>query len=101
MPRWMWWGPLGLVVLVGALIAFRLGFIDAHLTEGDAIMHYAQRHAQVHGGRSSCAATPGARTWLELRCASADGEHGAERGVMVYGINRFGGLVSERWEPGA
>ncbi|GAA4223657.1 hypothetical protein GGQ68_004585 [Sagittula marina] len=90
MPRWMWWVLLGLFVLVGALMFFRLGFIDAHLTESDAIAHYAERYARQSGGLvSDCTATPGETTWLHLRCV---------RGIEVreYGINRFGGLVSER-----
>ncbi|MBP0481926.1 hypothetical protein [Sagittula salina] len=89
MPRWLWWVLLGLFVLVGALIAFRLGFIDAHLTESDAIAHYAGRYAEQTGGAvGDCTAAPGGATWLVLRC-ERDGV------VRVYGINRFGGLVSE------
>ncbi|MFW2586851.1 hypothetical protein [Sagittula sp. SSi028] len=89
MPRWIWWVPFGLLVVAGALVAFRLGFIDAHLTESDAIMHYAQRHARITGGAvGECLATPGRDTWLELRCSS-NGR------LYTYAINRFGGLQRE------
>lgn len=98
MPRWIWWVPLGLFIVMVGLGAYRLGLIDAHLTESHAIHYYAERHAQAHGGVASCSAVPGTTTWLEVRCASTDGVHTSESGVIVYAINRFGGLVSERWE---
>lgn len=75
-------------------MAFRLGWIDAHLTEGTAIAWYAGRYVEQVGGAArvtDCVGLPGRQTWLELHC-TRDGS------VRVYGINRFGGLVSEAVE---
>ena len=88
-PRWLRWLPFGVILSLGALMAFRLGWIDANLTEGAAIAHYAERYARETGGQiTDCVGVPGETSWLSVRCH----RDGVER---VYAINRFGGLDSE------
>lgn len=91
MPRWLWFLPLGLIVLVGSLMAFRLGWIAAHLTESDAIAAYATRYMKAAGPNArpdDCVAVPGQTKWLVVRCVN-------NGSVWEYHVNRFGGLVGE------
>ena len=91
MRSWLWWVPLGALVVLGAAQAFRLGWIAAHLTETDAIAVYAARYVAQAGPaarETDCVAMPGQDVWLVLRC----GRDGKYRG---YWINRFGGLERE------
>ncbi|MEC3860018.1 hypothetical protein VK792_01860 [Mesobacterium sp. TK19101] len=89
MPRWIWFAPLSLIVLIGAAQGFRLGWIAAHLTESDAIAAYADRYVRAAGPGAApddCVAHPGASVWLVITCRNG------ER-VWEYRVNRFGGLV--------
>ena len=77
--------PVAVLTLVGALLAFRQGWIVAHMTETDVINRYADRYVRDHGGRASeCHAVPGSRAgvWIEVRC---DG--------VRYPVDRAGRLV--------
>lgn len=99
MPRWLWWAPVGVLVLCGTLVSFRLGWIDANLTETEAIQAYANRYVTEAGPgakRSDCWARPGETVWLVVRC----GQPGA---YWEYRVNRFGGLqkLSKPGETGA
>lgn len=88
--------PLGVLTLCGALLSYRLGWIDVHLSESAAIEAYAARYARAAGagasaagsGRSECAAQPGETVWLVVRCGSGPDS-------VAYFVNRFGGLVAE------
>ncbi len=89
MPRWLWFLPLGLLVLFGALQAFRLGWIAANLTESETIAAYAARYANQEGAgveNWDCLARPGETVWLVIRC-------GTPGAFWEYRVNRFGGLV--------
>lgn len=86
-PRWAFFLPLGAVVFLGALYAFRLGWIAAYITETAAIEAYAARYLSETGARAAdCSAVPGERVWLVIRCGS--GKDG-----RIYRVNRFGGLT--------
>ena len=71
--RWMWWAPLGLLLLVVALLGLRWGSVVAALTETDVINHYAARYvAEGPEGaqETDCVARPDARgdVWLIVSC---------------------------------
>lgn len=89
MPHWVWWVPLGLATLVGALVAFRYGWIAATITETDVINAMANRYVTQDGGPGAragdCVGLAGqvANAWLTVRC-----------GDTVYHVNRFGRLIS-------
>lgn len=88
MPRWVWWVPLGLATLVGALLAFRYGWIAATITETDVINGMAHRYVTRDGGAAAQATdcvglagqVPGA--WITVRC-----------GAFLYHVDRFGRLI--------
>jgi hypothetical protein len=89
MPRWGWFIPLGLVTLLGALVAFRYGWIAATITETDVINAMATRYLSVDGGPDAqlgdCVGLAGQinGAWITVQC----GEFG-------YHVNRFGRLIS-------
>ncbi|WP_425339806.1 hypothetical protein [Mameliella alba] len=86
--RLLLWAPLAALVALGAVMAFRAGWIAAHLTESMAIERYAARYMAETGAQAAdCSAVPGARVWLVIRCGT-----GQDR--RVYRVNRFGGLVT-------
>ena len=90
MPRWLWFLPLGLLVLFGAIQAFRLGWIAANLSESEVIEAYVIRYAEEVGiapQDAPCIATPGDLHWIIVRC----GEPGD---IWEYRVNRWGGLDS-------
>jgi hypothetical protein len=83
----MRWLPLGVLTFCGALLAFRLGWIDANLTETQAIEAYAARYMRDSGAPAAdCVGVAGRDVWLRVIC----GPPGAR---WVYQVNRFGGLV--------
>ena len=89
MPHWVWFAPLGLVTLVGALLAFRYGWIAATITETDVITSFAQRYVLDDGGPdaqvSDCVGRPGQveGAWITVQCRD-----------MMYHVNRFGSLMA-------
>lgn len=88
MPLWTIYLSLAGVVAVIGLIAFREGWIMAHLTETDAIEAYADRYVAEAGPkarRTDCVAKPGASVWLEIRCEGLVGRY-------LYHVTRWGGL---------
>jgi len=95
MPRWVWFVPLGLATLIGALLAFRYGWIAATITETDVINVFALRYITEDGGpdaqASDCIAVPGQidGAWITVRC-----------GDFTYHANRFGSLMSTDTAPG-
>lgn len=94
MPRWAWFLPLGALVVAGALYAYRLGWLAANLTEGDAILAYAARYIDLAGAgatQADCLAVPATepRVWITVRCSHPDG------GVWQFDVNRIGGLVRQ------
>lgn len=86
--RWLWWAPLAVLTLCGALLSFRLGWIDVHLSESAAIEAYAARYArETSGTAQECYARPGANVWLVISCGRGEASR-------AYFVNRFGGLVA-------
>ena len=89
MPRWGWFVPLGLATLVGALLAFREGWIYATITETDVINAMATRYVSEDGGPdaafSDCVGLAGQvdGAWITVRC-----------GDTFYHVNRRGRLIS-------
>lgn len=89
MPGWVWWVPLGLATLVGALVAFRYGWIAATITETDVINAMATRYITQDGGPDAkvtdCVGLQGQvdGAWITVRC-----------GPFFYHVNAFGGLMS-------
>ena len=89
MRRVLWFLPFGALVLAGGVMGYRYGWIAANMTETAAIEAYAARYVRDYGGQmSDCLAVPGARVWLEVRCGAGDA-------LVVYEVNRLGGLVRE------
>jgi hypothetical protein len=91
-PRWAWFLPLALLVVLAALAAFRLGWLAANLTETDAIAVYAARYTALAGpgaDLSDCVAVPaqGAWRWITVTCTRADGAR------WRFEVGRLGGLV--------
>lgn len=87
MPRWLWWSPLAVLLLLTALLGYRQGWLAANLTESGAIETYAARYMQETGAaQADCTAVPGAQVWLVIRCGT-----GQDR--RIYRVNRFGRLV--------
>ena len=85
MPRWLWFAPLGLVVLMAGYAGLRLGETRATLTATEAIATYAARYVTETGGQlTDCLAVPADTdgVWLEVIC------EGAAR--RVYWVDRFG-----------
>jgi hypothetical protein len=88
-PSWVWWVPLGLATLIGALVAFRYGWIAATITETDVINAFAQRYVTQDGGegarRSDCVGLPGQidGAWMTVQC-----------GTVSYHVNGIGALIS-------
>lgn len=99
MPRWLWFMPLAALTLALAVWGFRIGYISAHLTETEAINHYAERYLQDRaragtgqGARKSdCVAYPGQTrgVWIIVDCGPVQTDP-ARR--YVYQVNRFGGF---------
>ncbi len=89
----MIWMPLCVLVLIGALLAFRTGWIYANLDASQAIAVQGARYMEETGAdAANCTAVPGERAWLVVRC-------GPEGAVHEYHLNRFG-VVIERFGPG-
>ena len=89
MPNWLWFVPLGLATIVGALLAFRYGWIAATITETDVINSIAARYVSRDGGENAriedCFGVAGQieGAWITVRCAD-----------LTYHVNRFGSLIS-------
>ncbi|MFP7673335.1 hypothetical protein ACG74X_08265 [Marivita sp. S0852] len=89
MPYWVWFVPLGLATLVGALMAFRYGWIAATITETDVINAVANRYVTQDGGANAriadCVGVPGQvdGAWITVRC-----------GALAYHVNQFGAVIS-------
>ncbi|CUH80248.1 hypothetical protein [Tropicibacter naphthalenivorans] len=95
MPRWVWFLPLGLLLLATAGLGFRYGWALMTLTETDVITAYAQRYlADRPGGGArltDCVAYPGEAPgiWLRVVCAPP----GDPAQSYEYQVNRLGHLV--------
>lgn len=92
MPRWLWFAPLALLMVLSSIWAFRLGWIAATITETDVITAYSARYLQEYGPAAKatdCTARPGrARgVWIVVTCV------GAQTGHNEYAVDRLGRLV--------
>ena len=89
MPRWLWFAPLVLLLVLSGVWAFRLGWIAATISETDVIAAFAARYVAAQGSpaqATDCSAQPGqARgVWIVVTC----GAPGA--GSVVYAVDRLG-----------
>ena len=89
MARWVWWVPLGLATLIGALLAFRYGWIAATITETDVINAMAHRYVTRDGNEDAqigdCVGLAGQidGAWITVQC-----------GDVAYHVDRFGRLIT-------
>lgn len=94
MPRWVWFAPLGLLILLSGVWAFRQGWIAATISETDVIeawsAHYVTR--EVGARRSDCSARPGSSgdVWILVTCVHSDGRR------FDFPTDRLGRLVPPR-----
>ena len=99
--RWLWWAPLGALLLGSALIGLRAGWLAETITETDVITHYAQRYLQEHGANaalSDCAAVPGEGLpgiWIVITCQPNNSER-----RYAYYVNRWGGFEYRKHPTG-
>jgi hypothetical protein len=95
MPRWLWFAPLSVLLLLLGVWAFRMGWIAATISETDVISAYAARYLEARGpgaSPSDCAARPGRMrgVWIVVVCTAPDGTR------HVYAADRFGREVRQR-----
>ncbi|MEM8591570.1 MAG: hypothetical protein AAGF13_03495 [Pseudomonadota bacterium] len=97
MPRWMWFAPFGILVLIVGYTGLKLGIERANVTEGAVLEYYATEYLDDHAdligdgaALTDCVGVPGemGQVWIEVQCSPAGGEP-----AFLYGINRGGGLV--------
>lgn len=96
MPRWLWFMPLGFLVLVLAFNGIKLGLRQNMVTESKVVDFYAaeylEHHARMIGPGAEltdCIAVPGETSgiWIEVRCTPPEGA------AFLYGVKRDGALV--------
>lgn len=89
MARWLFWAPVVVLTLLGALWAFRAGWIAVTLTETDVINAQVARYLQAvpNGRPEDCHAEPMAGAWLIVLCAPRDGP------VWQVRVDRWGRVV--------
>ncbi|MFK7743446.1 MAG: hypothetical protein AB8B47_00220 [Roseobacter sp.] len=93
MPRWVWFAPFGLLVVVLAAWGFRLGWIAATISETDVIEGYTVRYLETFGAvarATDCVGRPGESdaVWIVVTCAAQDGQR------IEYPVDRFGRLLN-------
>lgn len=96
-PRWLYFAPVAVLILIVGYTGLKLGIERANVTEGAVIEYYAgeyiEDHAQIIGpgaARTDCVGVPGevGQVWIEVQCSPASGE-----AAFLYGVNRGGGLL--------
>lgn len=97
-PRWIWFLPVGILVLIIAANGIRLGMRQANLDEGTVIAYYAEQYLQDHARLQAegapeltdCIAVPGTDPgiWLVVRCSPSSSNESWD-----YYIRRDGGLA--------
>lgn len=105
MPRWLWWTPLALVAMAGALFSFRMGWIAATTTQMDVINKFAARYLEnrlrdgtAEGAKvTDCVAYPGEDrgVWLIISCGPTPPDPVRS---YEYHVNRFGNF-EYGWNP--
>lgn len=70
MPRWMYWTPLILLTVLGAMYLFRASWIAVTISETDVINAQVLRYLdEVRGGQpDDCVARPALGAWLTVIC---------------------------------
>ena len=92
MPRWLWFAPLGGLVLGLGLLGYRQGLVMSNMTETDVIETYTAYYVKTHGGAAratDCTARPGARrdVWIVVSCLAPEGQR------LDYPVDRLGRLI--------
>lgn len=97
MPRWVWFAPFGILVIVLALWGFRWGWVAATISETDVIESWTAHYlAQTPGGRATdCTGQPGQQPniWILVSCIHADGQR------IDFPVDRFGRLRALAPQP--
>lgn len=97
MPRWMWFAPVFVLVLIAGYTGLKLRLERDAVTESAVIEYYAEQYLADHqravgpGAKiTDCVGVPGevGQVWIEVRCAPPGGEP-----AFLYGANRGGALL--------
>jgi hypothetical protein len=92
--KWLWWAPLGVLIVGAGLLGLRLGYVALNVSETDVINAYAAQYVErsaPNGRLTDCHAVPGdgfPGIWIVVSCRAPGG---AWEGVDFY-ANRLGGL---------
>ncbi|MEM9438540.1 MAG: hypothetical protein AAGA15_16050 [Pseudomonadota bacterium] len=95
-PRWLYFAPFGVLVLIAGYTGIKLRIERDAVTESAVIEYYAKEYITDHdtllgpgAALTDCVGVPGetGRVWVEVRCQPPGG--GA---AFLYGVNRGGGL---------
>ena len=92
MPQWLWFAPLGALVVALGLLGFRQGVTLVRMTETDVIETYTAYYVRTHGGGArvtDCTARPDPRraVWIVVSCQSPGGAR------FDYPVDRLGRLL--------
>lgn len=96
-PRWLYFAPLGVLVLIAGYTGLKLRIERDAVTESAVIEYYAGQYVTDHASQigeeaaeTDCVGLPGevGRVWIEVRCTPPGGEP-----AFLYGVNRGGGLL--------
>lgn len=91
MPRWIWFAPLGALVVALGAWAFRLGWIAATISETDVIEVWTAHYQGAYPGAraTDCTAQPGRgeMVWILVSCIHRDGRR------FDFPVDRMGRLL--------
>ncbi|MEO0486093.1 MAG: hypothetical protein AAF092_09285 [Pseudomonadota bacterium] len=96
-PRWLYFAPFGVLVLIAGYTGLKLRLERDAVTETAVIDYYASEYLADHAASlgdgaavTDCVGVPGevGQVWIEVRCTPPGGEE-----AFLYGVNRGGGLV--------
>jgi cytolysin (calcineurin-like family phosphatase) len=97
--RWLYWAPLIVLTVGTGLLALRLGWNAATLTEGDVIEKYGEQYVaamqlsnpQADATLADCRAVPSMDddVWIIVICGKAS----CGLAYSEYHVNRIGGFV--------
>lgn len=93
MPRWVWFMPIGVIVVALGIWGFRLGWIAATISETDVIEGYTARYMEAYQGQAKvtdCVGRPGyvEPIWIVVVCDAPDAKR------IEYPVDRLGRLLN-------